>query len=120
MPLIAIWLGAAILPPSPLVTAPDLSVRAAVQEIPRDTPVEVRTTDRQRLRGRLGEVRDDGFDLRLVQDGRMEVRVLSFDHVRSVRDLSRPGYGRAVLLGTLASLGVTLAALLALAARLAH
>ncbi len=107
------WLAAAGAP-----LAQENPVRAAVLDIARDAPVEVRTTGRQKVRGRLGAIRQDGFEVRQVRDGRVEVQAFSFGEVRSVRDLSRPARQSRILLGALAALGLTLAVLLALAARI--
>lgn len=110
----SLWLGAAGAPP-----AQEPLARAAVADIARDAPVEVRTTGRQKVRGRLGAVWEDGFEVRQIREGRVEAQAFSFNEVRSIRELSHPARESRVLLGVLVALGLTLALLLALAARLA-
>lgn len=75
----------------------------AAQEVPKATPkekvlsmpvgtvVEVRTTGKEKLRGRLGEATDAGFAMQVVRQGKVETVQVPFSDLKSIRVKRPPG-----------------------------
>ncbi|MBL8177004.1 MAG: hypothetical protein JNK48_20185 [Bryobacterales bacterium] len=79
--------------------------------------VEVHLTGKQKIRGRLGEISDDGFDVQHLENQKMVTKSIRFDQVRKVR-LMNQGMSTAakVTLGALAGIGGFFLVMLAIVA----
>jgi len=96
-----------------------LTVQETILEIPPGTMVEVRLVNKQRVRGRLGEVTNEGFSLQTAQGNKVETQKIAFTDVKSVKKAEREttgkGIGRGVVYG-LAGIGVLMLILIIWAA----
>lgn len=72
------------------------SVKEQVLAIARDAAVEVRLADNSKRKGRLGAVTDAGFELQSERQGSIVTEQLSFDRVKSVKQLHRESTGRSI------------------------
>jgi hypothetical protein len=69
--------------------------------------IEVRLIDKQKLRGRLGEVTSEGFSLQTAQGNKIETKTIAFSDVKSFKrtgETTGKGIGRGVVYG-LAGIG---------------
>jgi hypothetical protein len=106
--------------PSPVVSPAD-SAKTANEErvkqqailIPQGGTVEMRLFNGKKLRGRLGQVSDQGVALRSVFENRIEERTINFADIKSIRYYN-PMMPRMVTTYILA--GVSMAVSIALAA----
>ena len=53
--------------------------------IPAGNLVEVKTTAKQKLRGRLGALTADSFELQMAKGGELQAQPIRFDQVKSVK-----------------------------------
>lgn len=86
------------------------SVKSQIQALGTDSLVEVRLSDRSKLRGWIGAISENDFELRLGK-AKLENRTLGFDQVRSVKPAKslKPSHTmRNVLIGV--GVGVAAAA----------
>lgn len=78
-------------------------------EIQPGTMIEVLLTNKHRLRGRLGEVTNEGFSLQTVQGNKVETQKIAFTEVKSLKkvegETTGTKVGRGVIYG-LAGIGV--------------
>jgi hypothetical protein len=90
------------------------TVKEKVLDIPEGTLVEVRTTSKEKVRGRLGQVSAGGFTVKTSTSAN-ENREIKFAETKSIRtaDLQEPSTGAKVgstagkaILGILSVLGV--------------
>lgn len=92
------------------------TLKERLLEIPPGTMVEVRLMNRERLRGRLGEISDEGFALQTAKGNKIETRKIAFDELKSIKTLEGKGTGKTagyIILGGLAGIGVLFLVLLA-------
>ncbi|MHB8652460.1 MAG: hypothetical protein ACYDA9_01140 [Terriglobia bacterium] len=61
------------------------SLKQRVLEIPPMSVVQVRLNNKERLRGRLGQVTDEGFVVKVAQKDKIEDRMLAFTDVKSIQ-----------------------------------
>jgi hypothetical protein len=61
------------------------SLKQRVLEIPPLSMVEIRLNNKERLRGRLGQVTDEGFVVKIAQKDKTEDRTLAFGDVKSIK-----------------------------------
>lgn len=61
------------------------SLKEKVLEIPAGSMVEVRLKSKEKLRGRLGEVSNEGFTVKLAKGNKIEDRKLAFEDVKSFK-----------------------------------
>jgi tetrahydromethanopterin S-methyltransferase subunit G len=54
-------------------------------EIPPGTMIEVRLMDKHRVRGRLGEVTNEGFSLQTAQGNKVETQKIAFTEVKTLK-----------------------------------
>jgi hypothetical protein len=83
------------------------TVKERILEIPPGTMVEVRLLNKQKLRGRLGEVTDEGFSLQTAQGNRIDTKKVAFSDLKSVKK-AEGNKGKTagwILLGALAGIG---------------
>jgi hypothetical protein len=69
----------------PRATSPERSVEQQVREIALGSNVEVRLAGQHRLKGRLGTLYENSFDLQVTAGGPIGARRIPFDDVQSVR-----------------------------------
>jgi hypothetical protein len=88
-------------------------------EAPEGTLIQIRLFSKERLRGRIAEVRDNGFVLKVAKEDRIEQREIAFDEVKKLK-VKNGGdgmsSGKKVLLGGLAGVGVFVIVLIGVAA----
>ncbi len=91
------------------------TLKEQVSQIPAGSQVEVRLLNKERFRGRLGEVSDEGFTVQVATGNRIETRKVAFSDAKSVKAIER-GKKRNILLGA----GVTFVLLFVLAVTIGH
>ncbi len=99
----------------PAQVAQKPTLQEKVLEIPPGSRVQVRLKNKEKLRGRLGEVSNEGFVLQYARGNQIEERKISFDEVKSLK--VKEGGSNAlvwVLVGAAAGLGVFFVVLLLL------
>ncbi len=77
-------------------------------EIPPGTMVEVRLMDKHKVRGRLGEVTNEGFSLQTAQGNKVETQKIAFTEVKTLKKVegaTGTKVGRGVIYG-LAVVGI--------------
>ncbi len=86
-----------------LLAAPAVSAkpeRASIKEqvlmIRPGSAVEIRLTDKSKLKGRLGAVTDDGFELQALTDEKIATQQVPFDRVQSVKDKGQQSFGHSL------------------------
>ena len=88
-------------------------------EIPPGTMVEVRLMDKHKVRGRLGEVANEGFSLQTAQGNKVETQKIAFTEVKTLRkvegETTGKKFSRGVIYG-LAGIGVLMVILIIWAA----
>jgi hypothetical protein len=95
---------AAGLAQAPASQGPSLKERVLL--IPAGAAVEVRLTNKERLKGRIGDVSQDGVALKYSKADQIQERQIAFSEIKSIKILGRhTGIGRVVLYG-LAGVGV--------------
>jgi len=83
------------------------TLKEQVIQIPAGSQVEVRLLNKERFRGRLGEVSDEGFTVLIAQENRIESRKVVFGDVKSVKAIGNKNK-RGILIGVGATLGILL------------
>lgn len=84
------------------------TLKERILEIPPGTMIEVRLLNKQKLRGRLGEITDEGFSLQTAQGNKIETRKLTFDDLKSVKKVEGSKAAKTagwILVGVLAGIG---------------
>jgi hypothetical protein len=82
------------------------TLKEQVLEIPPQTIIEARLKNKERVRGRLGEVSDEGFVLKMAKANKIEDRKISFDELRSIKVVEhKRSKGEWVMLGILGGVG---------------
>ena len=79
-----------------------------ILEIPPGTMIEVRLLSKEKLRGRLGEVSDEGFALQTAKGNKIETRKIAFEDLKSLSKVEGAKAAKTagwVVLGVLAGLG---------------
>ena len=72
-------------PGSPAQTGKNRTLQERLLEVPQGTMIEVRLHNMQKLRGRLGEMSSEGFNLQTAQGSKVETQKLSFADVKSFK-----------------------------------
>jgi hypothetical protein len=89
--------------------APQIDSKAAktrVIAIPMGSLVDVRLNDKEKIRGRMGEVSEEGFVLQAVQGGKVETRKIAFTDIKSVKSIGKSHTTRNILLVACIGVGV--------------
>jgi hypothetical protein len=68
-------------------TSEKTPLQQRVLEIPAGTLVEVRLKNKEKLRGRLGEVSEDGFQMQVGTRDKSQIRKINFDELKSIKEL---------------------------------
>jgi hypothetical protein len=92
----------------PQETTKKPTVQERILEIPPGTMIEVRLVNKQKLRGRLGEITNEGFSLQTAQGNKIETQKIAFTDVKSFKkaeETTGKGISRGVIYG-LAGIGV--------------
>jgi len=76
--------------PSDLSARTDL--RAQLQAIPADTPLQVKLKSKEELRGLKGAVTEDGFVLRVSASGAAQDRRIAFQDTKTVKRLDKQSH----------------------------
>ncbi len=69
----------------PAQVAQKPTLQEKVLEIPPGSRVQVRLKNKEKLRGRLGEVSNEGFVLQYARGNQIEERIIGFDEVKSIK-----------------------------------
>ena len=85
-------------------------------EIPLGSLIEARLQNKEKLRGRMGEITDDGFRLQHARANKVETRNIAFAELKSIKMVERESSGGRIALYVLAGVGVTFLILFAIAA----
>jgi len=67
----------------------NLTVKERILEVPPGTMIEVRLLSKQKLRGRLGEITDEGFSLTTALGDKIASQKVAFTDVKSVKQVER-------------------------------
>jgi len=73
------------------------TLKERILEIPSGTMVEVRLLNKQKIRGRLGEITNEGFSLQTAQGDKVETQKIAFTDAKSVKKVEGGKAGHAVL-----------------------
>jgi hypothetical protein len=87
------------------------TLKEQVLEIPAGSMIEVRLKVKEKLRGRLGEVSNEAFTVKLAKGNKIEDRKVAFDDVKSIKSVGGSKGGRTALY-ILAGVGVGLVVLI--------
>ena len=83
----------------PQETTKKTTVQERILEIPSGTIIEVRLMNKQKLRGRLGEVTNEGFSLQTAQGNKVETQKIAFTDVKSFKRSERESTGKGISRG---------------------
>ncbi len=68
----------------------------------------MRLKNKEKLRGRLGVMREDGFDMQVAAGDKIETRTIAFNELKSIKKAEGGGAGHVagnIAVGTLAVIG---------------
>ena len=102
----------------PQETTKKATVQERIMEIPPGTMVEVRLMDKHKVRGRLGEVTNEGFSLQTAQGNKVETQKIAFTEVKSLKKVEGDTTGKKVgkgLIYGLAAAGILLVVIIIVA-----
>jgi len=102
----------------PQETTKKPTVQERIMEIPPGTMVEVRLMDKHKVRGRLGEVTNEGFSLQTAQGNKVETQKIAFTEVKSLKKVEGDTTGKKVgkgLIYGLAAAGILLVVIIIVA-----
>ena len=69
----------------------------------------MRLLNKERIRGQLGDISDEGFTMLIAQEDRIETRQVAFGEVKSVKEIRKQRTALYVFLGVAMTLGLLLA-----------
>ena len=101
--------AAGAVPPGQRGTEVKLTLKERILEVPPGTMIEVRLLNKERIRGRLGDLTNEGFGLTTAQGEKIETVQVSFTDVKSFKRVEGATTGKAIgkgLLWGLAGIGV--------------
>jgi len=100
-------------------TTKKATIQEKILEVPPGTMIEVRLTNKQKVRGRLGEVSNEGFSLQTAQGNKVQTKKIAFTDVKSFKNAQGEtvgkGIGRGIVYG-LAGIGILMVILIIWAA----
>ena len=100
-------------------TTKKATIQERILEVPPGTMIEVRLTNKQKVRGRLGEVSNEGFSLQTAQGNKVQTKKIAFTDVKSFKNAQGEtvgkGIGRGIVYG-LAGIGILMVILIIWAA----
>jgi hypothetical protein len=92
-------------------TAQSSTLKERILEIRPGTMIEVRLHNKRKIRGRLGEVTDEGFSLTTAQGNKVIAQKVAFTEVKSLQKVEG-GKGGRIALFVLVGVGVFLAVII--------
>ena len=87
------------------------ALKSQLLEIPIGSPIEVRLMSKEKIRGQLAAVADDGVTVRAMSGAKIEETKVAFDQVRSVKQV---GKGIPFVAKVFIGIGITAGVLAAL------
>ena len=102
--------AAGAVPPGQAGTERKLTLKERILEVPPGTTIEVRLLNKQKIRGRLGDLTNEGFSLTTAQGEKIETQKVSFTDLKSFKKVEGGKAGKT-LLYALAAGGVFLVVL---------
>jgi hypothetical protein len=96
-------------PPAQAESAQKPTVKERILEIPPGTMIEVRLLNKQKIRGRLGEITNEVFSLQIARGNKIETQKVAFTDVKSLKKFESGEAGKmagGVVIGILAALGI--------------
>jgi len=99
------------LPPGQAGTERKLTVKERILEVPPGTMIEVRLLNKQKIRGRLGDLTNEGFSLKTAQGEKIETQTVSFTDLKSFKKVEGAKAAKTagwILLGIGAGVGILL------------
>jgi hypothetical protein len=97
-------------------TVQKATLKEQVLAIPAGSLVEIRLKTKEKLRGRLVEVSNEGITLKVVTGNKIDERKLAFDELKSIKGVEGGSKAGRVTLYILAGVGVGLVILFVIAA----
>ncbi len=73
------------------------TMKERLLEVPPGTMIEVRLQNKQKMRGRLGEIDDEGFQLTTVQGQKLVAQKIAFTELKSFKKVEGKKAGHALL-----------------------
>ena len=92
-----------------------LTMKERILEVPPGSMIEVRLLNKEKIRGRLGELTDEGFSLTTAQGEKIATQKVAFTDVKSFKKVEGAKAAKTagwIVLGALAGLGVLMVVLL--------
>ena len=93
---LSIVLAIMLASPAAEAQSPSRTLKEQVLNISAGSAVEVRLGDMTKLRGRLGPISDDGFELQTVRGGKIDTAQIAFSQVKSIKDTTKKSFGHSV------------------------
>ena len=93
-----------------------LTPKERILEVQPGTMIEVKLLNKQKLRGRLGEITDEGFSLQTAQGNKIETQKIAFNDLKSFKTVEGGKAAKTagwIVLGALAGVGVLFLVLIA-------
>lgn len=78
-------------------TQPKPTIKERILEVPPGTMIEVRLVHKKKIRGRLGELTDQGFSLQTAQGNKIQTQQIAFADVKSIKKVEGNKGGHALL-----------------------
>jgi len=76
------------------------TVKERILEVPPGTMIEVRLLDKTKIKGRLGEITDQGFTLQTAQGNKIATQQIAFADLKSFKQVGgKGGHGWYILAG---------------------
>jgi hypothetical protein len=88
------------------------TLKERILEVPPGTMIEVRLLNKQRIRGRLGEITDEGLSPTTVRGEKIATQKVAFAEVKSFKKVEGGAKAGHVALYMLAGLGALLVAII--------
>jgi hypothetical protein len=95
--IIAVFCSVLLVAQADGAPAPAKGPQEALLEIAAGAPVEVKLATGTKLRGRLEQVRNGSFDVRVAGKDQLETRSFAFSEVKSVKPIKESGAGKVAL-----------------------
>ena len=109
--------AASRLPPEETGPERKLTLKERMLEIPPGTMIEVRLREKRKIRGRLGELTDEAFNLTTAEGEKIVTQQIAYTEVKSVKRIEGGKAGKAghAALYMLAGIGAFIAILVVIA-----
>jgi hypothetical protein len=108
-----------VTPPGQSGSEPKPTLKERILEIPPGAMIEVRLLNKKKIRGRLGEITDEGFSLQTAQGNKIETQKLTFSELKSVKKVEPGKHVKPIgwiAIGALAAVGAAVLITIAVAA----